>query len=170
MSKSSIITLVVIIVVVVIGGVVYWTSYMGSSSIVPLGSSAASSSLDGTVAGASSTKNTGQLFAGSPYAANAYLISSGTWSANTKKALSGFNVQTSTNPDGSMQFTLNATNPEYQTQTYTVQSGEQLYFIESNLGDDSGNEDNFPGDDKAVLVDQNGYIVSSSSASPGGKG
>lgn len=156
MSKTSIVSLIIIIVVVVIGGALYWESYQGLSSITP--SVAASSS------------PAGELFAGSIYAPNSYLISTGAFDASTTRALSGFTVQTSTNADGSMQITLNAVNPEYQTQTYTVQPGEQLYFIEANLSDDSAGADNFPGDDNAVLVGQNGYIVQVGSPPAGSSG
>jgi cell division protein YceG involved in septum cleavage len=167
MSKGAIITLVIVIIVV-IGGIVYWTMQMGASQITPYGSSATTTTTTGSnpsPAGASAP--VGQVFAGSDLAANAYLISSGTFDATTKKALSGFSVQTSTNPDGSMQIVLKAQNPEYHTQVYTVQPGEQLYFIEKILTDDvAADTDKYPNDDSAVLVDPNGYIVQVGSPMP----
>ncbi len=100
-----------------------------------------------------------ELFSTSALAPYAYLISTDTYDANTQKALSGFKVVKSTLADGSVQITLNAQNPEYKTQTYVVKTGEKLYFIEKSLGDDRGDKDAFLGDDTAVLVDGNGYIV-----------
>ncbi len=100
-----------------------------------------------------------QLFSSSPLAQNAYLISTATYDANTKKALAGFTVTKKTLGDGSIQITLNAQNPNYQNQTYNVKDGEKLYFIEKNLLDDNDTGDKFTGDDQAILVDANGLII-----------
>jgi len=100
-----------------------------------------------------------QLFSDSIFAQNSYLISTPTYDANTEKALTGFKVTKSNLSDGSVQYVLNSQNKEYVTQTYVVKPGEKLYFIESNLSDDSGTEDKYPGDDTAVLVDASGYIL-----------
>ncbi len=99
------------------------------------------------------------LFADSPFAANAYLISTSTYDARTQQALNGFSVDKKTLADGSLQITLNAQNTEYQTHTYVVKPGESLYFIERSLGDDGGNKDINIHDDQAVVVDGQGYIV-----------
>lgn len=107
----------------------------------------------------SQNTNTPQLFANSQFAQNAYLISTDNYDAPTKQALSGFRVTKKTLANGSMEITLNATNPEYHTQVYTVKPGEKLYFIERMLGDDTGTEDLNIRDDTAVLVDASGYIV-----------
>lgn len=96
----------------------------------------------------------------SQYANYAYLISTDTLSSDAQMAVTGFNIQKASNSDGSVTYSLVAVNPEYQTQTYTLKSGQSLYFIERNLGDDAGGVENFPGDDMAVVVDANGYIVS----------
>ena len=178
MSKGGVITLVVV-AVVVIGGLLYWANQMSSPSPVVSNSASTTTSISngsssaassGAVAGASTT---GELFADSPDAPYAYLISGGSFDASTTKALTGFMVQTSTNADGSMQIMLKAVNPEYQTQTYAVEPGEKLYFVEKILGDDKGETDSFPNDDSAILVDSNGYIVQIGSPMPtpsGGKG
>lgn len=101
-----------------------------------------------------------QLFASSPFAQYAYLISSNEpFDANTQLALTGFSVVKNNLPDGSVQIILNAVNPEYKTQTYVVKTGEKLYFIEKNLKDDANNEEKFLGDDTAILVNADGYIV-----------
>jgi len=95
----------------------------------------------------------------SPYANYAYLISGDTLSADAQTAITGFSMQKTANPDGTTTIALSSTNPEYQNQSYTLQSGQQLYFIERTLGDDSGNEDSNLRDDMAIIVDANGYIV-----------
>jgi hypothetical protein len=107
------------------------------------------------------TEPTGQLFSSSQFAQYSYLISGTTpYDAKTKKALSGFTVIKKLLTDGSTQITLNAQNPAYKTQIYTVKPGEKLYLIESNLSDDSSTtKDAFPGDDQAVLVDASGIII-----------
>lgn len=90
---------------------------------------------------------------------NAYLISGDTLDAATQRAISGFSIQKTPNADGTTTISLTSSNPEYQNQSYTLQSGEQLYFIERSLGDDSNNEEGALGDDSAIIVDAQGYIV-----------
>jgi len=95
----------------------------------------------------------------SPNANNAYLISGDSLNDAAKTATSGFNIQKTSNPDGTTTISLTSSNPEYKDQSYTLQSGEQLYFIERALGDDSGNQEGNLGDDMAIVVDAQGYIV-----------
>jgi len=99
------------------------------------------------------------LFSNSPYYSYAYQIFPGVLSADAQKAITGFNLDLKNNQDGSVTMTLNATNQEYQTQEYTMKPGEKLYFIERSLGDDSDGDEHFLGDDKAVVVNSEGYIV-----------
>jgi hypothetical protein len=103
-------------------------------------------------------QNSGTKLSDSPYASYAHLISGDSFDAGTRQALIGFTVDKTVNTNGTTTIVLNATNPEYNTQTYTLQPGQQLYFIERNLGDDAGQERNL-GDDAAVIVDAQGYIV-----------
>ena len=95
----------------------------------------------------------------SQYASYAYLISTETLSSDAQTATTGFNIKKTENSDGSTTYDLIAVNPEYQTQEYTIQPNQQLYFIERSLGDDQNGE-GFLGDDMAIVVDSNGYIVS----------
>src|ERR1051326_3118617 len=104
-----------------------------------------------TPTGESSNTTGGELFSDSPLAPYAYLISTATYDAKTQMALRGFSVTKNNLPDGSMQITLNAKNPEYHTQIYTVKPGEKLYFIERSLGDDNGVDDRTLADDTAIL-------------------
>jgi hypothetical protein len=93
------------------------------------------------------------------FANSAYLISGDTLDASAKSALAGFTMQKTANPDGSVSISLSSTNQNYQNQTYTLQPGQQLYFIERTMGDDGADTDFNLGDDTAVVVDANGYIV-----------
>jgi hypothetical protein len=145
MKKNSVVIIVVVLFVIIIALFIFNSSSKKeqNNSTAPI-----------------SENNTGpQLFSSSPESQYSYLISTPTYDAKTQQALSGFKVTKNTLSDGSIQITLNAQNPEYKTQTYTVKTGEKLYFIEKFLGDDNGTEDKNLKDDTAVLVDANGYIV-----------
>lgn len=100
-----------------------------------------------------------QKFTDSNLASIAYQIFPGPMSAETVKAIAGFNIKTTPNADATTLISLTSTNPEYKDQQYTVKPGEILYFIEKNPGDDSENKDKFMADDTAVLVDANGFII-----------
>jgi hypothetical protein len=103
--------------------------------------------------------STGTLFADSPYAAHAYLISAtGTLSAAVQAALSGFSVQRQMLPDGTMQVRVSSAAPAGGTETYSVKSGEKLYFVENFMMDDASGSDRFLGDDKIFLVGADGMI------------
>jgi hypothetical protein len=100
-----------------------------------------------------------QKLSDSPYASYAYLISTDTLSLDTKQAISGFQINKVMNSDGTTTYNLIALNSEYQNQSYTLQSGQSLYFIERSMGDDGNGSENFLGDDHAVIVDSSGYII-----------
>jgi len=168
MQKNSIVAIVVVLIIIILGVWIYRVNNnsSGMSSSNSTGNTGASSLNSNNPVVPTTPAQTspaggqsGQLFSASPYAQNSYLISVSTYDANTKKALSGFSVVKKVLTDGGTQYTLNAVNPEYQTQTYDVKPGEKLYFVEQNLSDDNGSTDVFPGDDHAVLVDANGYIL-----------
>ena len=109
----------------------------------------------------SPTEPTGAVkLSDSQYAANSYLISGDTLDDAAQQAMSGFSMQKTANADGTTTISLSSTNPEYKNQTYTLQPGQQLYFIERALGDDSNNQEGAIGDDNAVVVDSQGYIIS----------
>jgi len=102
--------------------------------------------------------SSGTKLTDSQYANNAYLISGDSLDATAQAATSGFSIQKTSNPDNTTTISLTSTNPGYTNQTYTLQAGQQLYFIEQNSGDD-GTGDAFIGDDRAIIVDAQGYIV-----------
>jgi hypothetical protein len=94
-----------------------------------------------------------------PYWKAAHLISGDTIDAAGQSALAGFNVDKKVMPDGTTQITLTTTTAGYVNQSYTLQPGQQLYFIETSMGDDRDNQEFNLGDDKAVIVDAQGYVV-----------
>jgi len=103
----------------------------------------------------------GMKFTDSPDYKSSFLISSETLDGPAQNAISGFSLSRIVMADGSINITLKALNPEYNDQNYIVKPGQNLYFIEKYGGDDSppNNEGNLV-DDKAILVDKDGYIVS----------
>lgn len=117
-----------------------------------------------TVGAASAGSGTAQKvkFSDTPYAATAYLISGATLDTAAQQAISGFTMVKTIQADGTTTIDLTSSNPEYQNQTYTLQKGDSLYFIERMLGDDApgtpGQDLNL-GDDMAIVVDSNGYVV-----------
>ena len=95
-----------------------------------------------------------------PYASKSYLISGETLDSSAQKAISGFSLTKKNLADGSVEITLKALSSEYQDQSYTLKSGEKLYFIEASGGDDSPPNGEYSlGDDHAVIVDANGFVV-----------
>lgn len=98
-------------------------------------------------------------FSDTPDFQYAYLISTDNYDSATQAALSGFKVDRKVLTDGTQQINLTAQNAEYQSQSYTVAPGQKLYFIERTLQDDPTGQERNLGDDGAVLVDANGYVV-----------
>lgn len=109
--------------------------------------------------GRNSSGASGIKFADQPYANKAYLISGDTLDSDAKQAISGFNLDKQTLSDGSQKITLTAVDPGYQDQQYTITSGEKLYFVEKFMGDDPNNHENNIGDDQAIVVNSDGYVV-----------
>ena len=98
-------------------------------------------------------------FADTPNAQYAYLISTDNYDAKTQAALAGFKVDRTVLADGTQQINLTAQEAGYQNQSFTVAPGQKLYFVEKFLQDDQNGQERNMGDDKAVLVDANGYVV-----------
>jgi hypothetical protein len=98
-------------------------------------------------------------FQGSRYEPHAYLISGGALTPEAERALDGFVMTKTEMPDGSLRIELKAVQSKYVDQNYTVGRGESLYFIETAWGEDAKNYDGDFGDDGAILVDSEGYIV-----------
>ncbi len=94
-----------------------------------------------------------------PYAKFAYLVSGDTLSPEAQTALAGFTVQKQPASDGGTDITLKSTQAGGQDLQYHLQKGQQLYFVETSMGDDQGNQEYGMYDDKGVITDANGYIV-----------
>lgn len=101
----------------------------------------------------------GDKFADSPIFKYAYQIAPGDISATTTAALVGFSITKKTLTDGSIQVTLTPKDADDQFQTYTVKTGETLYFVEMSAGDDQGDTDKNLRDDYGVVVDANGLVI-----------
>lgn len=97
--------------------------------------------------------------ADSEYAPYAFLISGDTISPDTQAALAGFTLDKTALPDGSTQIVLSTSHRGYVNQTYTLKQGQQLYFIETSMGDDNDGFEGSLSDDTALVVDSQGYIV-----------
>ncbi|MDE1975288.1 MAG: hypothetical protein KGI49_02140 [Patescibacteria group bacterium] len=113
----------------------------------------------GTAPGAPLMKSTGQLFTDSQYASRSFLIFPGSPSAAAERALAGFDMQTKDLGGGVTQVSLVAKAGDYATQVYDVGPGQELFFVETSMGDDNQSQDYAYGDDLGVVVDQNGYIL-----------
>lgn len=103
----------------------------------------------------------GQNFADNPLSKKAYLIApvTGDLSADAKRALTGWDVKTTNNTDGSVQVNLVPHETEDVQQQFTVKPGYKLYFIELTLADDSAADgDANRADDIGVLVNSDGIV------------
>ena len=142
---------------VIIGVVVLLALLVGFFFMMPKPSSA------GTGNVAQNTQVTSQKvkLSDTKYAKDSYLISAPALSAQALNAISGFNISRVVNPDGSLNIVLVALNSGYKDQTYHILSGQSLYFIETYAGDDSAPKGEGPSlmDDKAVIVDKDGYAI-----------
>ncbi len=94
-----------------------------------------------------------------PYWNFAHLISDPTMDSATKQALAGFSVKRTVLSNGTIQVDLTAQRSGYRSQTYMLEPGQKLYFIETSFGDDAASREFSLGDDAAVKVDANGYVL-----------
>lgn len=122
-------------------------------------SSAPSASTNPPASVAGTSTSSGTKLTDEPYANFAYEVDPNNMSSLAKQATTGFDISAQTLANGDSKVTMHASNPEYHDQTYELKPGQKLYFIEKNLGDDKDGEDKFLGDDTAVVVDSNGYVV-----------
>lgn len=124
-----------------------------------------SSTLSGPRASASpshapstSAPSAGPYLAATPYAAYAFQIYPGTISSTTRQALSGFDV--AVKPTGSkIRLTVALVGSSQTNVDQTYPAEDRVYFVETNLGDDSGNGEFNLGDDGLVITDAQGRIV-----------
>ncbi len=103
---------------------------------------------------------TGENFSSTPAYSHAYQIFPGQLTSQAQQAINGFDMKTSDLADGSTKITLTSKDQTDQSQSYTVKSGQKLYFVEMVLRDDAntGHDINLH-DDYGVIVDGNGMVV-----------
>ena len=111
--------------------------------------------------GSASSSPSGQLFSSSPYSQVAYQIFPGSLSSIAQEVMAGISLKSKQNPDGTTTVTLSPTNPSFPGLAYNVSSGDKVYLVETNMGEDnpSANYDGVYADDGAIVVNSAGYIV-----------
>jgi hypothetical protein len=114
--------------------------------------------------GATSTSPTsppaklGPALSSTQYASYAYLIYPGPVSVSTQQAMAGYSI--STKASGSNVVVTLATAGSSQAPTQkTYPAADKVYFVEANLGDDSGATELNPGDDGLIVTNPQGRIV-----------
>jgi hypothetical protein len=102
----------------------------------------------------------GMKLSDSPDGAFAYKVAPGAMDVNAKAALTGWNITSTTQKDGSVAVTLTPKSSTDLAQTYTVTPGLSLYFVEKNTKDDNSTagSDATLSDDYGVLVDASGVV------------
>ncbi len=140
------------------------TSTSSSSAQPTTTTSAPSSSKNSAAASAknSTTSTTGPklgpLLSSTQYASVAYRVYPGPESAQTKLATSGFNISVKLSGNNEL-VSVSVAGSSAAPQTSTFQKGDSVYFIETTLGDDSGNRDYSGGDDGLIVTNSQGRIV-----------
>lgn len=105
----------------------------------------------------------GQKLSDSQFADSAHQIYPGKISEAAKAAMSGWDLKTIKNSDGTITASLIPAGSEVaegdSAHTYTLQPTDKLYFVDLNPGDDNpGAEDANTRDDLGIVVDANGII------------
>ena len=100
----------------------------------------------------------GPLLSSTPYAAYSYQIYPGTPSANARQAMAGYSF-TARLVGNSVDFTLLVSGGGQPPDSKTYPASDHIYFVEANLGDDSGNAEYNFGDDGVVVTDASGHVV-----------
>lgn len=94
-----------------------------------------------------------------PVSKNAYQIFPGELSAETQKALVGWNITTKKLTDGSTQVSLTPKDSDDISQQYTIKPGNILYFVEITMADDSKDDRDLNlRDDYGIIVDKDGIV------------
>lgn len=102
--------------------------------------------------------NSSMLFSNQPYAQYSYLISGSNISQQAQYALAGFNMSTTTLPNGTTAVTLTVIGTNVY-KTIDLAKGYKLYIVEGTFGDEGYRFDSSLSDDGFVVVDPNGYVV-----------
>ncbi|MFZ2200054.1 MAG: hypothetical protein WAV40_04675 [Microgenomates group bacterium] len=102
----------------------------------------------------------GDKLADSAVAKFAFKVAPGQLSPEAKIALIGWAIDSKSQADGSLLVTLTPNKADDQKVSYTVASGDSLYFVEMSAGDDdeSSNYDSRLQDDYGLIVGADGMI------------
>ncbi|MDE1768230.1 MAG: hypothetical protein KGH67_02015 [Candidatus Micrarchaeota archaeon] len=149
-SKIILLTMAIVIV-----GLLAGVFFLGNGAAT---SHTASQSSVSATSGVTATNSNATLFASSPYAQYAYLISNDTLSQQAHAALAGFNLSNTKLANGTRKITI-ALQGTSQNQMLMLRPGYKLYIIETTFGDDGYGFDSSLGDDGFVLVNNTGYII-----------
>lgn len=104
----------------------------------------------------------GQKLSDTNFSQNAVLIYPGISSEALSKALVNWKLTTTQNTDGTTTASLIPVGSESVegdgSHTFTLKSGDKLYFVDLNPNDDQTGQDNNSRDDMGIVVDANGII------------
>lgn len=134
-----------------------------STSAKPSSSSTASTTAASSGAASKGSTSTtavklGPLLSSTQYASVSYRIYPGPESAQAKAATAGFNISVKLSGNSEI-VSVSVAGSSSTPQTSTFQKGDSIYFIETSLGDDSGNSDYSGGDDGIIVTNSQGRIV-----------
>ncbi|MFZ0168204.1 MAG: hypothetical protein WAL64_02130 [Candidatus Dormiibacterota bacterium] len=100
----------------------------------------------------------GPLLSSTPYASYTYQLYPGSPGPSTRQALAGFTFTTRLS-GSSVAFTLYASGSTQPVSKNNYPASDHIYFVESNLGDDSNNTEYSFSDDGVVVTDASGHVV-----------
>ncbi len=126
-----------------------------SSSSTPTTSSSAAPSGSST---STTAPKLGPLLSSTQYASVAYKVYPGPESAQAKAATAGFNISVKLSGNTEV-LSVSLVGASASPQSSTFQKGDSVYFIETTLGDDSGNRDYSGGGDGIIVTNAQGRIV-----------
>ncbi len=106
----------------------------------------------------SSQATPGPLLSQTSYASYTYQLYPGSPSSSARQALAGFTFS-ARRAGGSVDFTLYVTGGGQAPISKTYPASDRIYFVEANLGDDSGSSEYNFGDDGLIATDASGHVV-----------
>ncbi len=122
-----------------------------SPSAAPTSSASASPQPSGTA-------TPGPLLSSTAYASYTYQLYPGSPSTQARLALAGFSY-TAHRSGSSVAFTLFISGGGQAPVKNTYPASDHIYFVEANLGDDSGSAEYNFGDDGLIATDSTGHVV-----------
>lgn len=155
-SDAAVYVVLGVILLVVIGAGVYFMNKTSEANNTPEERS------ETTPSQVSKPSLKGQKLSDTNFAGNAVQIYPGNISREAMAAMSGWDLKTVKQSDGTIKASLVPTGSEAgegdSAHTFTLNSGDKLYFVDINPGDDQPGQDNIKSDDMGIVVDANGII------------